>query len=61
MAINYVRDYTNRYKKLKNAGSMNFYITKTTMNNSEHDIKDHMIWSSWYHGKQEIKELMEGK
>ena len=60
-AIDYVRNYTNRYKKLKNAGHMNFYITKAYMNESDHNIKDFIIWSSWYHGKQEIKELMENE
>jgi hypothetical protein len=58
-AVEYVRNYTNRFKKLKNAGPMNFYITKATINNSEYDMTNHMIWSSWYQGRQEIKELME--
>ena len=58
-AVDFVRNYTNRYKKVKNAGPLNFYITKATMNNSNHDIRDFMIWSSWYQGRQEVKELME--
>jgi hypothetical protein len=38
---------------------MHFYITKATMNDSKYDMVNHMIWSSWYQGRQEIKELME--
>jgi len=60
-AIDYVRNYTNRYKKVPNAGPLNFYISKASMNNSDTNNRDTMIWSSWYHGKKEIKELMESK
>lgn len=60
-AVDFVRQYTNRYKKLKNAGPMNFYITKAAINNSEYDMTNHMIWSSWYQGREEIKELMDAE
>ena len=61
-AVAFARDYTNRYKNLKHAGPMNFYLTKATMNNTKHDMRDHMIWSSWCNGKEEIKqELTEVK
>jgi hypothetical protein len=49
------------FKKLKNAGPMNFYITKATINNSKYDMVNHMIWSSWYEGRKEIKELIEAE
>ena len=60
-AVDFVRNYTMTFKKFKNAGPINFYITKATMNNSKYDIVNHMIWSSWYEGRQEIKELTEAK